>query len=248
MTRNRLWMPLGGIVLFFCAWWGASAIASAPSILPGPVSAMRSAVRLLQEGYWKDLLATSSRALAGWLLSILLGVPIGLFLGVSPVLHAFSRGVMAFLRSLPAFMLISLPIALGYGGEGARIATIVFANVLIVIDQCAESLLTLARERFDLIRAYRGSLWFILSRVLLFEALGRAVVPVARTTVSISFIVAIVVESLVTPSDGVGARLLTSLAGLDMASVYGFLLMTGIVGLGLNSGIHFLARRIIFWS
>src|SRR5262245_12899089 len=122
MYCTKVWAPLGGVLLFLCLWWGVSAVVNAPTIFPGPVVTLTSAITLLGEGYWKDLLATAARALIGWLLSVLLGVPIGLLLGIAPIVYAFSRGVMAFLRSLPAFMLVSLPIALGYGGEGARLA------------------------------------------------------------------------------------------------------------------------------
>jgi nitrate/nitrite transport system permease protein len=152
------------------------------------------------------------------------------------------------MRSLPAFMLITIPLALGLGGEVSRITIVTLASLLIIVDECAESLITLPQDRVELIRAYRGGFWFILSKVLIFEALGRAVVPVARTTIGISFIVAIVCETMLIPKYGVGARLLTSLTALEMASVFAFLLLTGFVGLLLNTGIHLLARRIIFWT
>jgi len=244
----RTALPLAGVVVFLLAWQLAAAITRAPSIFPKPIPTIRAAGDFLSAGYFEDLAATGLRAIGSWVLALFIGVPIGLMLGLSRWANDLSQGVVAFLRSLPAFMLIMIPVALGLGGEISRIATITLASLLIIIDECAESLLTLPQDRVDLIRAYRGRFWFILTQVLIFEALGRAVVPVARTTIGISFIVAIVCETLLIPPSGVGARLLTSLSGLEMASVYAFLLLTGTAGLILNSCVHFLARRIIFWT
>jgi len=192
--------------------------------------------------------ATILRATGSWLLALSLGVPVGLVLGLSTAARDLTRGVLAFFRSLPAFMLVTIPLALGVGGEASRIAIITLASLAIVVDECAESLATISQDRIDLVHAYRGGFWFVLTRVLVFEALGRAVVPAARTTIGISFIVAIVCETLLIPSHGVGARLLTSLSGLETASVYGFLLLTGVAGMLLNSGVYYLARRVIFWT
>jgi len=244
----RASLPLAGVILFLFAWQVAAALADAPSVFPGPVPTMRAAGDLLSAGYSRDLAATALRAIASWVLALLIGVPLGLMLGLSRWAHDLSHGVVAFLRSLPAFMLITIPVVIGLGGETSRIATVTSASLLIIIDECAESLVTLPQDRVELIHAYHGGFWFILTRVLIFEALGRAVVPVARTTIGISFIVAIVCESLLIPASGVGARLLTSLTALEMASVYAFLLLTGTAGLILNSGVHYLARRIIFWT
>lgn len=244
----RTALPLAGVTLFLLAWQAAAAITRAPSVFPGPVPTIRAAGNLLSAGYSEDLAATALRAIGSWVLALLIGVPLGLMLGLSRWAHDLSHGVVAFLRSLPAFMLITIPVVLGLGGEISRIATITLASLLIIVDECAESLVTLPQDRVELIHAYRGGFWFILTRVLIFETLGRAVVPVARTTIGISFIVAIVCETLLIPPSGVGARLLTSLSGLEMASVYAFLLLTGTAGLILNSSVHFLARRIIFWT
>lgn len=243
----RLGLPLAGAILFLIAWEIAARTAQAPSVFPGSLRTMRAASELLSTGYSIDLAATALRALGSWCLAILLGVPLGLMLGLSHWAYDLSRGVVAFLRSLPAFMLVLIPLVLGFGGETSRIGIITLASLLIIVDECAESLVTLPPDRIELLKVYGGGYWFIITQVLLYETLGRAVVPAARTTVGISFIVSIVCESLLIPPSGVGARLATSLTVLDMAPVFAFLLLTGTVGLLLNSGIHCLARRAIFW-
>jgi ABC-type nitrate/sulfonate/bicarbonate transport system permease component len=247
MSRRRPVVGLCGMLLLMGCWQVGALAARNGDVLPGPAATAIAMRHLLEGGYAADLLATIGRALGAWLTALAVGIPIGLLLGLSRSAHDLSRGVLSFLRSLPAFMLITIPIALGIGGETARIMTISFASFLIIADETAESLLNIPMDRVDLVRVYRGGSWFILTRVLFFEAIGRTLVPVARTTVGISFVVTIVCESLVTPTHGVGARLLTSLSALDLASVYAFLLVTGLAGWLLNAAIHTASQRIVFW-
>lgn len=247
-TLSKLMPPLCGLAGLYVVWKLIAIAVNASNILPSPEATFASAYKLILTGYWRDLLATAERTFASWSLALIIGIPFGLVLGLFRRAHDAVSPLLSFLRSLPAFMLITIPVAIGQGGEIARIGTVTFACALIVVDACAESLVTLPIERLDVLRAYRAGTWFLLTRVMFFEALGRAIVPSARTIVGIAFISAIVCESLVTPAQGVGARLLTSLASLDMPSVYAFLLLTGLTGLALNVIVQSLARKIIFWT
>ncbi len=247
-TNKYNWIPpiIGSLVLALV--WGILAfVVNDPSVFPGPIASIESAFGLLSKGYWRDFLASSFRALVGWFCALALGIPFGLILGMTPRFHSGLHGTLAFLRSLPAFILIMVPAAFGKGGDLVRLGVITFACALIIIDECSESLRTLPPERIDTIRAYRGRWWFILTRILFYESLGRSIVPVARTTMSIAFIVTIVCEMLLPPIHGIGARLLISLTGMELPEVFGFILLTGTAGFTLNTLIHLIAQRLIFW-
>jgi len=229
-------------------WQAAAVLVSDPLSFPGPLETIQAACQLLAGGYWRDLLATSARALSAWILALALGVPTGLLLGFWSHLYDSCRAVLAFLRSLPSYLLITVFVVMGHSGETARVGTVMLASAWIIADECAESLYTLSPSRIDVLRAFRASSWFILTRALIFEALGRTIIPVARTTIGICFVVSTVVEALAVPTYGVGARLLSLFAVANMAPVFGFLLLTGLMGVSLNSIVHRSARLLIFWS
>ena len=243
----RVAQSTAGLLLFVVLWEVGALLAHSPTVFPGAIDTARAACALLAEGYLADFLATALRALSSWLVALALGVLIGLLLAATSA-YDFSQGVLALLRSLPAFMLVTIPVAMGLGGELSRLLTTAAAAFLIISDECASSLATVPQDRIELARLYGGSRWFIVRRILLFEALGRAVVPAARTSVGIAFVVTIVCETLVIPRTGVGARLLTALSALEMPAVYAFLLLTGAVGLALNVVVDALARRLVYWT
>ena len=194
------------------------------------------------------MLATATRAFVAFVLALAVGVPSGLLLGWSARLYDSFRAVLSFLRCLPAYLLIVVFAAVGHGGETARVATAALASAWIIADECAESLRTLPPDRIDVLRAFRATDWFILTRALFFEALGRTIVPSAKTAIGICFVVTTVVEALAIPTYGVGARLLSFFAGAELAPVFGFLLLTGLAGVALSAIVHRTARTVIFWS
>jgi NitT/TauT family transport system permease protein len=243
-----MWLPATGIVAMLLVWQIAALVARDVSILPGPAATATAAWKLLAGGYWRDLLATSARACVALALALAVGVPTGLLLGWFEKLYDSFRAVLSFLRCLPAYLLIVVFAAVGHGGETARVATAALASAWIIADECAESLRTLPPDRIDVLRAFRASDWFILTRALFFEALGRTIVPSAKTAVGICFVVTTVVESLAIPTYGVGARLLSFFAGAELAPVFGFLLLTGLAGVALSTLVHRTARTVIFWS
>ncbi|MEY2508799.1 MAG: hypothetical protein QOH01_3128 [Verrucomicrobiota bacterium] len=246
--RAKFGLSILGVVTTLLIWQAVAFAAGDAGTLPGPVATVIAAWKLLIGGYWRDLLATSTRACVALLLALVVGVPSGLVLGWSQRLYDSFRGVLSFLRCLPAYLLIVVFAAVGHGGETARIATAALASAWIITDECAESLRTLPSDRIDVLRALRAGNWFILSRALFFEALGRTIVPSAKTAVGICFVVTTVVEALAIPPYGVGARLLSFFAGAELAPVFGFLLLTGLAGVVLSAVVHGTARKIIFWS
>lgn len=246
--KSRIWLPIAGVGAMLVVWQVAALVARDAMILPGVEATVAAAWKLLAGGYWRDLLATSARACVAVVLALAIGVPTGLFLGWSEKLYDSFRAVLSFLRCLPAYLLIVVFAAVGHGGETARVATAALASAWIIADECAESLRTLPPDRIDVLRAFRASDWFILTRALFFEALGRTIVPSAKTAVGICFVVTTVVEALAIPTYGVGARLLSFFAGAELAPVFGFLLLTGLAGVVLSTLVHRTARTVIFWS
>jgi len=244
----RVVYPVIGVVVLLVLWGLASALASAPSILPSPVTCIDASLSMLNQGYWRDILMTSARAVTGWLCAVAIGVPLGLAVGGTRQVYAAVCAPLAFLRSIPAFVLLLIPTAMGLGGEWGRFLTIAFAGLLITIDECASAMAALPMDRVELVKAYAGNRWHVISKVALFEAFGRTVVPSAKTTLSICLIVSIVVESFSIPEHGVGARLLTVMSGVEMPMVYGFILLTGALGMLLNILIGQVASAIIFWE
>lgn len=236
-----------GVVVALIVWEVASMVFGNPRTFPGALRAGHFAIGILSDGFGHDLFVTSVRAVSAWLVGLGLAYPCGLLLGSCPPIHASVRPLTAFLRAMPAFLLITIPIALGFGGEASRIGVTALAVAVIVIDQCADGVGRVNTARTETIMSL-GAGWLLRLRFhLAWEVFGSVVAPAARATLGIAFIIVIVNESLVIPDHGVGARILNYLGSNDLGPAAGFLLLVGAVGVLLNELIVHLMRALVFW-
>ncbi|SHJ12825.1 taurine transport system permease protein [Aureimonas altamirensis DSM 21988] len=138
-SRRRLprhvLVPLGGglatLVILLLAWWTASAAGLVSAVfLPSPVRVWRAAWSVAVNGYanatlWQHALASLSRVLSALVASILVAVPVGLFMALSPVGRAILDPIIEFIRPLPP--LAYLPLIIIWFGIGEPSKTLIIA-------------------------------------------------------------------------------------------------------------------------
>lgn len=244
--KSRL-ISIVGVICALLVWEGCSIAFGNPRTFPGAIRAGNFSIEILSNGFGKDLLATIARSLASWLVGLILAYPFGLVLGSFPLVHAALRPLTAFVRAMPAFLLIAIPIAIGCGGEISRISVTATAVAAILIDQCADGVGRTNTARSETMFSLGGGWWFRLRFQLAWEVFGNVIAPAARSTLGLAFIVIIVNESLVIPDHGVGARILNYIGSNDLGPSTGFLLLVGTVGILLNELIVLIMRRLVFW-
>ena len=135
----RLLAGAGAVALVVLAWFlltlgptPESRIIS-PSLLPSPGEVARSLPALVRDrGLFDSVLATLWRVLAGFLLAVLVGVPLGILAGAYRLFDAASAPLAVFGRNIPIAALIPLTI-LWFGiGETQKVFFIFIASVPFV--------------------------------------------------------------------------------------------------------------------
>jgi ABC-type nitrate/sulfonate/bicarbonate transport system permease component len=112
----RLLVGVGTVALVVLAWFlltlGATpeSRAISPSLLPSPGEVARSIPALAERGLFDSILATLWRVVAGFLLAIVIGVPLGILAGAYRLFDAASAPLAIFGRNIPIAALIPLTI------------------------------------------------------------------------------------------------------------------------------------------
>ncbi|HXZ09869.1 MAG TPA: taurine ABC transporter permease, partial [Paraburkholderia sp.] len=93
--------------------------------LPPPTEIVRTTLDLLQSGYqqiplWQHVLVSVARALTAFVASVVIGVPLGLAMGLSPLTSALLDPFIQFLRPLPKIALIPLTVVWFGIGETSK--------------------------------------------------------------------------------------------------------------------------------
>lgn len=79
-------------------------------------------------GYWEDMVLTLAIVLTAGLISIVIGVPVGIWMSRSPVVEGTIKPVLDFMQTMPAFVYLIPAVAFfGIGMVPGVVASVIFA-------------------------------------------------------------------------------------------------------------------------
>ncbi|TET37441.1 MAG: ABC transporter permease [Planctomycetota bacterium] len=201
-----------GVVAFGVLWELAVLLGLIDkTFLPAPSHLFREIIEMFRSAddtLLKDILVSAQRVLIGFALSAVVGVPLGLVMGMSPVLKALLDPIISIIRPLPAMSWIPLTM-LWLGIDDAQKYAIVFmgcfASVLVYTVDAT------MRVEPELVRAARNlgaGKWAIIRHVILPGALPN-IFSGLKVVLAIAWTCVISAE-LVGATSGLGFRIWTA--------------------------------------
>lgn len=238
----RAWLP----VLLIAAWWFASA-GSTSLYFPPLATILEVFVRdWLGPHFTADLLPSLGKFLAGFTMSAVLGIGIGMLLGMNRYTRAAAEPIVLFFRSLPGPVLVPIGIMLIGIGAGMNIFIMVLGAVWPTLMNTIDGVRSLDPVQQDMTRSYRLTLGQRIRYVVLPNA-GPQIFAGLRTTLQLSIIL-IVVSEMVASVNGIGFYVLYSQQTFAVAETWAGTLLLGL--LGYLASLLFLAveRRVLAWQ
>lgn len=154
MTKNlSLLMSLGSISTIILLWFGISALHLVPELfLPSPSAVWQKFVIVSQEGFmkatlWQHLAESISRVLTALIAAIVIGVPVGLWMGLNKWVRAVLDPLVELLRPIPPLAYLPL-LVIWFGiGETTKVLLIFFSILAPVIISSAHGVLSHQKNR-----------------------------------------------------------------------------------------------------
>jgi len=245
MIRRYLLVP----ACFISLWWIVSLIGFAnPLFLPSPVAVMKKFWELIfQNKINNDILATMTRTIIGFSLSAILGVFLGLLLGINRKVYDHFEVGIDFLRSIPATALFPLFILFFGVGDLAKITVVMFSCSLIILINTAYGVINSQETRRLMSKIFGASRTQQFVKVIFPEALPQIFVGF-RTAVSIALILVVVTEMFMGTTKGLGFRIYNAQLMYRTTEMYSAIILTGLIGYGLNQCFVFFEHKIIHWG
>lgn len=249
LSRRQYWLFAAlGLFLPFAAWAALSASGWVdPVFLPGPVQVFtRMLSWLLEDDLMGDAAISIYRVAAGFALSAALALPLGLLIGSFRPVEALLEPLTDFIRYMPAVAFIPL-VMLWLGiGESAKISIIfigtffqmvlmVAENVRLVPMAQIEAALTMGATRFEMIR------------LVLAQSARPAILDTLRITMGWAWTYLVVAE-LVAANSGLGYAILKAQRYLKTDTIFGGIILIGVIGLLMDQGFRWLHRRLYPWA
>jgi NitT/TauT family transport system permease protein len=190
---------------------------------------------------------TLLRALAGFLIATLIGVPLGLVLGgfasVNEVLGSFVDG----LRSMPATALYPV-FLLAFGlGDLSKIAVATFICTWAMAIYSAYGVRSSGETRRFLLRLHNVPWSQILLDGLLFPAMP-SIIAGMRTVLSLAWVVTIGVEMIVGTKYGIGQAIFDAQNTFRIPLMYASIVLAALAGIGMNQFFILAAKWLTPWG
>lgn len=243
----RLLVGTAGIAAALLLWQVASSAGLLPSSSIPSMAAVASAFPglLVTAAFWQALWATVSSWMIGLALTTVVAIPVGVAIGSSQAIRESTTGIVEFLKPIPPIALI--PLGLLLWGPSLRMALtlVVLGAVWPLLTQVVYGIQDVDEVALAMARSYRLSRTQTITHVVLpgtlpFIATGM------RVSAAIALIVVIVAE-MVGGVPGLGQTLIQDQSSNALPEMYALIVVTGVLGLLVNSSFQLIERRVLFW-
>ena len=219
-----------------------------PFFLPSPWSVFLELKKLLfSSGVYSHLGQTLYRMFSGYILAILLGIPLGIAVGYWERVYNSLEFVIEFFRGFPATSLFPL-FMLAFGiGDAAKIAIVIFSCSLVITINTLYGVRNSSKTRRMVAETMKASNTYIFARVILPDALPYITAGL-RTALSLTIIIVVILEMFIGTDKGLGHLIYNAHMTYQIPDMYGLIIITGLIGYGLNKGFIKLEEEVIHWG
>ena len=248
MNKNSFYWFFG-IVFLLVIWFVISFFNIVNSLfLPSPIYVISAFFKLFFNGkIISDIVATLSRMFFGFLIAVIIGVPLGILMGYFNKVYLSLEFIIDFFRSIPATALIPLFLLFFGIGEGSKIFLVGFVCALIIIVNTMYGVHNSNKLRVLVAKSMGASKSDILTKVVLPDGLPYISAGI-RVALSLSLIIVIVSEMFIGTYSGLGYRILNAQLVFNTKELYALILLTGLLGYCINKLYVLFEKKVIHWS
>ncbi len=219
-----------------------------PFFLPSPMKVGEHLGKLLWKAEtYEHLWKTFYRMMAGYFLAAGIGVPLGIVLGYWEKIYESVEFIIDFFRSFPATAVFPL-FMLAFGlGDGSKIALVVFGCALLILVNTTYGVHGGSRTRKMVAETMKASESYIMTKVVLPEALPQIAAGL-RLALSLSLIIVVVLEMFIGTTRGLGYLIYNAHMTYQIPDMYAFIVLAGLIGYFSNQGFVKLQDKVIHWA
>lgn len=241
-----LLQKLATLVVVLLAWQWFAKGPGADADFPTPLVTVQTALDLVVTGtYWEAVLSTVLTAIAGFVISMAIGVPLGLAIGSYRRARMSTQFLVDFGRTIPGTAIIPLMLLIFGNTRTMAIGLVVFGAVWPLIVQAAYAAQQMSPQLRQVSKAFR------LSRIERFRFIfAPSALPFLmtglRVAATISLILAVTAEYF-GQTGGIGFQLFQMHEIHDPPRLFVYMFTAAALGVLLNLLLVAVQRRALWW-
>ncbi|MFT8245467.1 ABC transporter permease [Roseomonas sp. BN140053] len=230
---------LGGLVL-----WQVVSSRTSPLFLPSPADTWAALLELAEDGtLLTSVLASAARIAAGWGLGVLVGIPLGVFMGRFAVVRQLLDPYIEFFRFIPPIAFVTLAVIWLGPGELSKVALIFYTTVFIVTLNTIAGVQAVNPLRLRAAASLGAGPMRMLTTVILPSTVPFMITG-ARIAMGNSFLTVVSAE-IVAAQEGLGALIWTARNYARTEWVFVGIIVLGLLGYSFDRVLRFVAGRLL---
>ncbi len=230
----RFFLPVVVILVIMLAWYLVSLANLFPAYaLPSPGSVWKSFLEEIRAGRLiNDMIASLWRVAVGFLLSVILGIPLGLWLGQHLRARQAILPLLNFFRFLSPLAWIPFAILWFHIGDKPAVFLIFMASFFPLTLATMAAVATIPSIYFRVAQDYHYKGIHLLTKVT-FPAVLPQIITALRVSYGIAWVV-IVAAEMVGCQDGLGYGIWEARNGLRLDAAVCYMIVIGLMGMGID--------------
>lgn len=244
-TIEKIALPMLGVVLVVGIWYLACLVFKMPSsVLPTPLEVGQQIVARA-DLLWSEGLVTLAETVYGFLLALVLGIPIAILITSSRIINQMFYPLLVALQSVPKVALAPILLVwLGTGLESKLAIAWLVAFFPIIVDTIA-GLRSTPKELLELAHSLQASRTQIFMKIQ-FPAALPFVITGAKVAVTLAVIGAVIGE-FIGSSDGLGFLLLSAMSQINTPLAFAALFALSLLGIGVYLAVVLIEKLLAPW-
>jgi NitT/TauT family transport system permease protein len=216
------------------------------TILPSPLAVWNYFIRSIMDGsLWDNMSISVFRIVMGFLIAVVIGVPLGILCGTFRVFESFIQSICEFIRYMPVPAFIPLIMVWVGIGEEAKITVIFIGTLFQIIPMVADNVRAIPEDLLSAAYTLGAGRWPIIIRVII-PAIMPKLFETMRMMIGWAWTYLIVAE-LVAANSGLGYAILKAQRVLKTEAIFTGILVIGILGIATDRLFALLTKISFPW-
>ena len=249
---NTLWLSAGSIALFFFIWWLVTAMGWVkPLFVPSPMAVFSKFVSIWNDGFTgtpllEHLGVSTLRVFGAFLLACVIGLPLGLAMGMSPMMRGLLDPPIEFYRPIPPLAYLPLMIIWFGIGETSKILLIFLSVFAPIVLGARSGVKSAAIEQIHAAYSFGASRWQVMRYVIMPSALPE-ILTAMRIGIGFGWTTLVAAE-MVAATKGLGYMVLSASQFLQTPVVIMGIFIIAIIAFAFDLLMRFVERRLVPWK
>lgn len=249
---DTLWLSVASIVTLLFTWWLVTAMGWVePLFLPAPGAILAKFGDILRDGFtntslFEHVAISTLRVFGAFLLACAIGIPLGLAMGMSPVIRGIFDPPLEFYRPIPPLAYLPLMIIWFGIGETSKVLLIFLSVFAPVALGARAGVRSAAIEQIHAAYSFGASRWQVMRHVILPSALPE-ILTAMRIGIGFGWTTLVAAE-MVASTEGLGYMVLSASQFLQTSTVILGIILIAAIAYAFDLLMRWVEHKVVPWK